>query len=282
MTDRQQEQIALHALDALTPEEVRLLESEWRYDPRLREEHAELADVAAELARLLPPETPPAEVREQLLATLKRKRRAKVTPISVAMGVVRSPWIAWAAAAVIAVSAAGLWTANRELSNRVTTLVKSEVAAQGEVAEARKQQEQLKSQVAEADGKYSKLLTEAEQLRKGIAVASMEVAMLRASVKRYEEGEVLVVWDQSKQEGLIKLAHMPTVQPGKDYQLWVICKQQRAPVNAGVVKVDEKGEATVIFHPVKHIAEVAKFAVSLEKEGGVPEVEGPVILASSK
>jgi cell division protein FtsB len=280
MTDRQQEQIALHALDALTPEEVRLLEGEWRYDARMREEHAELAEAAAEIVHLLPPETPPAEVREQLLATLKRQRRAKVTPMTVASRVVRNPWIAWAAAAAIAVSAAGLWTANRELNNRVTTLVKSETAAQGEVADARKARDELKTQIADADTRYTKLSSEAEQLRKGIAVASMEVSMLRASVKRYEEGEVLVVWDQSKQEGIIKLAHMPTAQPGKDYQLWVFCKQQRTPVNAGVVRVDEKGEASVIFHPVKHIAEVAKFAVSLEKEGGAPEVEGPVILAS--
>lgn len=280
MTDRQQEQIALHALDALTPEEVRLLESEWRYDPRLREEHAELAETAAEIARLLPPETPPAEIREQLLATLKRRRRAKITPISVAMKVVRSPWVAWAAAAAIAVSAVGAWTANRELNNRVTTLVESEVAAQGELKGAKAQQEQLKTQLAAEGTRYSKLLAEAEQLKKGIALASMEVSMLKASVKRYEEGEVLVVWDQTKQEGLIKLANMPAVQPGKDYQLWVICKKQRAPVNAGLVRVNEAGEATVVFHPVKHIAEVAKFAVSLEKEGGVPEVEGPVILAS--
>jgi hypothetical protein len=280
MTYRQQEQIALHALDALTPEEVRLLEGEWRYDLRLREEHAELAGVAAELVHLLPPETPPAEVREQLLAALKRQRRAKVTPISIAWKAVRSPWIAWAAAAAIAVFAANQWTANRELNNRVTTLVKSEVAARSEVEDARAQQDKLKAQITEGGDKYARLLAEAEQLRKGIAVASMEVAMLRASVKRYEEGEVLVVWDQSKQEGIIKLAHMPTVQPGKDYQLWVFCKQQRTPVNAGVVRVDEKGEASVIFHPVKHIAEVAKFAVSLEKEGGAPEVEGPVILAS--
>lgn len=280
MTDRQQEQIALHALEALTPEEVRLLESEWRYDARLREEHAELAEVAAEIAHLLPSETPPADVREELLATLKRQRRAKITPLSVAGKVVKSPWVAWAAAAAIAVSAAGLWTANRELSNRVTTLVQSEVAAKDEAIEAKSRQAELSTQVADADTRYAKLLTETEQLRKGIAVASMEVAMLRASVKRYEEGEVLVVWDQSKQEGLIKLAHMPAVQPGKDYQLWVICKQQRNPVNAGVVKVDENGEATVVFHPAKRIAEVAKFAVSLEKEGGVPEVEGPVILAS--
>ncbi|RBP47432.1 anti-sigma-K factor rskA [Roseimicrobium gellanilyticum] len=280
MTDRQQEQIALHALDALTPEEVRVLESEWRYEARLREEYAELSEVAAEIAHLMPAETPPADVREQLLATLKRQRRAKVTPISIAWKVVRSPWVAWAAAAVIAVSATGLWTANRELNNRVTTLVMSETAAQGEVADARKAQDLLKTQVADADARYAKLLTEAEQLRKGIAVASMEVSMLRASVKRYEEGEVLVVWDQTKQEGLIKLAHMPSVQPGKDYQLWVICKRQQTPVNAGVVKVNEKGEATVVFHPSKHIAEVSKFAVSLEKEGGAPEVEGPVILAS--
>ena len=52
--------------------------------------------------------------------------------------------------------------------------------------------------------------------------------------------------------------------------------RDEAGVRAGAI-----ADVSVLsFHPVKHIAEVAKFAVSLEREGGVPEVEGPVILAS--
>ncbi len=281
MTDRQQEQIALHALGALTPEEARLLEGEWRYDARLREEHAELQDTAAEIARLLPEEAPPEELRAQLLKKLKAHRRAGVTPFTAPLRLLKSPWVAWAAAAAIAVAAAGLWTSNRQLEKRVTTLVQSEAAAHGNTKEMQDRESALKNQVAQADSKISAMLQEIEALKKGFEVKRVEVAMLRASVKKYEEGEVMVVWDQDKQEGLIKLSHMPPAQTAKDYQLWVFCSNQATPVNAGVVQVNDKGEAVIPFKPTKHIGRATRFALSLEKQGGVQEVEGQVILASA-
>lgn len=281
MTERQEELIALHALGTLTPEEIRLIESEWRYDPRMREEFAELSEVAAELALLLPAEAPPAELRGRIMTKLRQHRREKMAPLLLPFRLVRSPWVAWAAAVAIAVWAAGLWTQRQQLDQRVTTLVLSESAAQGEVATARSEKEKLAVDLAASQKHATALLAEVDSLKKGFAVAKMEVSLLRSSLKRYEDGEVLVVWDQDKQEGVCKVARMPQVQTGKDYQLWVICKAQVDPVNAGVVKVDAKGAARVTFKCTRHVAEVSKFAVSLEKEGGVPKVEGPVILAST-
>jgi anti-sigma-K factor RskA len=49
-------------------------------------------------------------------------------------------------------------------------------------------------------------------------------------------------------------------------------------VSAGVIRLDEKGEAKLTFKPAEPVA-ATKFAISVEKQGGVPQksADGPVI-----
>jgi anti-sigma-K factor RskA len=68
------------------------------------------------------------------------------------------------------------------------------------------------------------------------------------------------------------------VEPGKDYQLWVVDPKQPVPVDAGIVRVDSAGFAKVDFKPVTDVTDASKFALSVEKEGGVPKGEGPIVL----
>lgn len=282
MTDRQEEMLALHALRTLTPEEVRLLESESRYDARLREALGEFEDTAAELARLLPEEAPSAELRTQVLASLKAHARTNVVSFASPLRLLRSPMVAWAAAAAIAIVAVGLWTGRRQLDQRVKALTLSETAAQGDVAKARAAQLESEKQLADASSKASGLALELERVKQSFELSRMEVATMRSSLKRYEEGTALVVWNQEKQEGLLKLEHMPSVQANKDYQLWVICKECQHPVSAGVIKVGADGVTTITFKPSHRIVKALKFAISVEAQGGVPEksADGPIILAS--
>jgi anti-sigma-K factor RskA len=50
------------------------------------------------------------------------------------------------------------------------------------------------------------------------------------------------------------------------------------PVDAGIVRVDSTGFAKVDFKPVTEVTDASKFALSVEKEGGVPKGEGPIVL----
>ena len=281
MTDHQEEMLALHALRTLTPEEVRLLQSESRYDARMRETLEEFEDVAAEIARLVPEEAPPEELRAQLLTRLKVHARGNVTPFSTPFRLLRSPVIAWAAAAVIAVGAVGLWTKNVQLDKRVVALTQSETDAQGQVKAARDAQSDLQKQVADATSKISSLNGELENVKQSFAASNMKLAMLQSSLARYEGTRTAVAWNQEKQEGLLKIENMPEVPVNKDYQLWVICKQCQHPVNAGVVKVTADGTTSITFKPIKHIAEPLKFAISVEAQGGAAETPaGQIIFAS--
>ena len=282
MTDRQEELVAMHALRTLSPEEVRLIESEARYDAKMRETLQEFEEAAGEIARLLTPVAPPDDLRAKILAEVKVRARGKGSAVQSSFRLLRSPIIAWAAAAAIALSAAGLWTRNRQLDQRVVALTQSETAAQGEVAKMLAAKSDVERELAAAGTKNADLAAELKKLEEDYALSRMEVAMMRSSSKKYEETTSLVVWNQEKQEGLLKLENMPSVQNAKDYQLWVICKKCQHPVNAGVVKVAPDGVTTITFKPAHHIEQALKFAISVEAEGGVEEKspDGPIILAS--
>jgi anti-sigma-K factor RskA len=281
MTDHQEEMLALHALRTLTPEEVRLLESESRYDARMRETLGEFEETVGEMGRLLPNETPPEEMRAQVLARVKAHARGNMTPFTVPFRLLRSPVLAWAAAAAIAVGAFGLWKRNHQLEQRADALAQAETAALKNAESVRAAQQALEQKVAELSGTITDLTAERDRLQKSFAVSSMQVATLRSSLKRYEEGTAMVVWNQAKQEGLLKLENMPEVQANKDYQLWVICKECQHPVSAGVVKLKPDGTTVITFKPSHHIAQAMKFAISVEAQGGANEKpEGPVIFAS--
>ena len=45
-----------------------------------------------------------------------------------------------------------------------------------------------------------------------------------------------------------------------------------------LVTVDTKGVAKTSFKPVDSVGETVKFAISVEKKGGVPKAEGPIVL----
>ena len=48
-------------------------------------------------------------------------------------------------------------------------------------------------------------------------------------------------------------SNLPPVPPGKAYELWVI-PPQGAPVNAGVFKPDEHGNAMMLDHPLPTVS----------------------------
>jgi len=282
MNERHEEKLALHALRMMDPHEARIVETELRNDPKMREVLAELESTAADLALLLPPETPPLDLRAAIFAEVKQRRRSVSAPIIAPFRALANPRVAWAAAAVLAIGIVGLWTHNSALNERVSVLVESETAAQETVHKAEAEKGDLEKKLAAAGQASTALTAELNQLKQTNALARMELATMRSSLNRYEDGVAVIVWDSEKQEGKLKLEKMPPVQANKDYQLWVVDKSKpQEPISAGVVKVNQDGSATMTFHPVEPISAAAGFAVSLEQEGGVPHKtdEGPVIMS---
>jgi anti-sigma-K factor RskA len=90
-----------------------------------------------------------------------------------------------------------------------------------------------------------------------------------------------VAWQPGRQSGVIRISNLPAPEPGKDYQLWAVDAEHKDPISAGVVRVDKNGVAQIRFKPVEKAEHVKAFAISLEREGGVPKTEGPILLVGS-
>ena len=122
------------------------------------------------------------------------------------------------------------------------------------------------------------LRAEALALRTRQALAKVKVATLAAQNEAYAKGVAVVVWDAEKQQGIVKLANLPGLAAGQDYQLWIIDPKYPPPVSAGVVPVGADGFAHVAFTPEHLIRSPEKFAISIERAGGTTTPGGPIIL----
>jgi anti-sigma-K factor RskA len=95
------------------------------------------------------------------------------------------------------------------------------------------------------------------------------------------DAKATVAWQPGRQSGVIRITNLPAPQPGRDYQLWAVDAAHKDPISAGVIRVDKNGVAQIRFKPVEMAQQVKAFAISLEREGGVPKKEGPILLAGT-
>ncbi len=95
------------------------------------------------------------------------------------------------------------------------------------------------------------------------------------------DAKAMVAWEPDKQTGVIRIVGMPAAASGKDYQLWAVDENYKNPVSAGIVHVDPSGVAQVRFKPDAPAKRVKAFALTLEREGGVPKAEGPILLVGN-
>ena len=267
MEERFEELAALSALGMLEGDEKRTLDGVILRDRALKTLCTELEATVAELAGAVAPFAPPAALKGRIRAKIRSRRTG-------AANYSGNYWAftGWAAAAALAVSSAWLWMEREKLQTNLQSTI-SAVATEIEQAQktAADQRESLEKQIAALNGEIA-------SLQKRDALAQIRIATLQTTVEGYKQGVAVVVWDSEKHQGVLKLEKMPPVQVGKDYQLWVVDPKQPVPVDAGIVRVDSTGFAKVDFKPVTDVTDASKFALSVEKEGGVPKGEGPIVL----
>jgi anti-sigma-K factor RskA len=286
MTERLEELVTLEALHMLEVEESRTFAAEIKYAPKTAAFVREIQDVVGELGELVPPQTPPDELRAQILQSIKSQPRG-----SSASGVGSGDSIktaarvffgigGWAAAACLALLISGLWYRQNKAVSDLNALKLSQSTAVTDLAALRDDKARLEQQLSESQKIAEGFKQEIIALKQTSALASLELASLRSQNKAWLESVAVVVWDNAKQEGMLKLSKMPPATSGHDYQLWVVDSASSAPVSAGVVKISDKGVAVVGFKPATQVTSASKFALSVEKSGGVEKNEGPIVLLS--
>jgi anti-sigma-K factor RskA len=90
------------------------------------------------------------------------------------------------------------------------------------------------------------------------------------------EGVATAVWEPGGQRGVLVLKNVPPAPAGHDYQLWILDAAKPDPIDGGVVPRGD-GAVEYSFRPKIPASDVTGFAISLEKAGGVPRREGPIL-----
>lgn len=300
--ERFEELAAMNAFGMLENDEKRALDGAIARDKEVRSLCTELDQTAGELGYLVAPVEPPANMKKRIRAKM---RATGVKGAGLSRGVVIGG-IGWALAAGLAVASVWLWqdragmtrqleAASRAMApvNPATPVVddgkakartlEEELKKRRDEFEAQKQAlateiESLRKQETESKAQNAKLTAEVAELKKQEAESQLQIATLQSKVWEYRRSEMLVVWDQKRSQGVVILDKMPKVDSDKDYQLWIVDPTKPDPVSGGVVTVDSKGSGKTTFKPVVTVTGEAKFAISVEKKGGVPKAEGPIVL----
>lgn len=271
ITERYDELATLHALGLLEGGERADFEREIAGNAQLQGYVTSLIETSATLALALPPAEPPAALKARILAAATgasptNSAEAKIIPFPL------TRWLPLAAAAALAITA--LWLGSQNLKLRQEN---SGLRTERELAELAYEtaQTQLKERSFVAESMINDL---GRQLREQQDLAHLKVTALAALAGNTSEAKAIAVWDPARETGLLTVEKLPAIAANQDYQIWVVDPAYPIPVDGGVFKPDADGKAVLTFKGDKPIKTVAAFAISLEKKGGVPKAEGPIVL----
>ena len=129
------------------------------------------------------------------------------------------------------------------------------------------------------------LIAERSQLRHRITrleerdiLARVQIVSLSSKSQSAPSANAVVVWDEKKQRGILKATQLPRNTEDCDYQIWLIDPRYKNPVTGGVFHLANEGGFALPFQPAEPVRAAAGFAISLERKGGVPKAEGPIVL----
>jgi anti-sigma-K factor RskA len=271
MIEEQQQDLALaYVLDEMTPEQALQFESEMRGNSELAGLVYEFRESTAMLAPALPPKTPRNELRSKILADIRKTLPTDPSLLTTVVQLKRFAVLMTAAAAGLALA--------------LTYVLFQKHNSDLELQSEKSASTNLTHELADLSRQITSLEIDTDAQRKQIALlqkqdnlAQMKIATLSAQVDSYQKAGVVVVWDDKMQQGIVKMVNLPKAEPGKDYQLWIVDPKYANPVNAGVLPINNDSATIDAFKPDQMITSATAFAISVEKTGGVPKAEGPIV-----
>jgi anti-sigma-K factor RskA len=249
-------------------------------DPALAALLASFRSTAAELAHSAPPVVPPTLLKTRILASLSTQTAPVSARSSRGIVIPFTSWIGLAAAACFALTTAYFGQAFVTERASVAALrdqqTLAELALRGATNQLEAERLIGRRELAARDQRVTDLT---RQLATQGTLADYKIATLASLLGNSPQALAVAVWNPANQEGVLTVQKLPALAADKDYQLWVVDPQYPIPVDGGVFRVDPAtGEARLNFRPNLPVKTVAKFAVSLERKGGVPKAEGPMVL----
>ncbi len=241
--EEQQEHAALYALGLLTADEAAALEEAMTADPELAALVRGLREAAHQTVLGLPQIAPAAALKARVLDLVAAEAAgARPAPAPVAGKIVPFRPLAWLPWAIAAALAVFCGLLGSQRAD-----LRRELAA----------------------------LQAVDPLSQ-VAVYTLD-ATGNASA-----GAASVAWAPSRQSGMLNLSGATALKSGKDYQLWAVDPASKDPISAGVVKIDAKGHAKLVFKPEAAVSHAAAFAISVEPAGGSPKKTGPIVFVGAE
>jgi|HubBroStandDraft_6_1064221.scaffolds.fasta_scaffold08778_2 hypothetical protein len=272
MTDSRhisQEELALHAMQALTSEESAAVRLHLLECAECRERLAEMAGDLALVAMSVEQHAVPEGARQRFIDRIATSRpesqqpvRAPVVPIIREKKSSRpASWIPWAAVAAMLIISVALgvtiFVLNQELQTEDALLQKEERLIRARNAENLKARALL--DVLTAPGAQRVLLTAGKTppapSARAVYLASRGALVLQAS-------------------------NMQPLPGNKTYELWVI-PTSGAPVPAGLFRPDSTGSASVVLPAIPRGVQAKAFGITIENAGGSNTPTAPIILSGA-
>lgn len=271
MDERLEEQASLYALGILEPDEKPAFERELEENKELQRLVDDLSAAAASLAHNVPPRMPPPGLEAAIMREIRESKIVKPT-----FGAAR--WIPWAIAAGLAVTTGLLFVGRTKLQQRVADLQSERDNAANQVALLEKRATDSDARIAAFNREREQMIGEIAQLKERDSFSQMQIATLTSKLDAAPKASAFVIWDAKNQRGVLTAVDVPPNAEDHDYQLWVVDPKYQIPVDAGVFSVKNGQTTKVVFQPKRPITSADGFAVSLERKGGVPKAEGPMVL----
>ena len=251
------DELALYALNELQGSDLQEFEQHLERCASCRRElQAMRADLGLLGLSVVGPK-PPTRSKERLMRAIAAEPRGVPAPAVVQTSGRRSFWLAWIPAAIalaLLVFAISLRQSNQALHDQL--------------AELRNRYNDQKVQLAQAQ----------ENMKLLLAPDAIHVSLTPQNASRHPSATA--IFSPSQNRMTLMASNLPPVPPGKAYELWVI-PPMGAPVNAGVFKPDEHGNAMMLDHPMPIGVEPKTFALTVEDEAGSDKPTSPIVIAGT-
>jgi anti-sigma-K factor RskA len=262
MDPRIEELLPFYVLEALTEDERELVESYLAEHPEARAQVQELQSGASALPYGISPVEPPPHVKEALLKRVVADavvRGRASAPVSVSSQPVRRGirfedvfrFLSLAAAA-----AAILWA----------------FVLNGQIARLQNEISALNERVAAHSESIDRIISGLPQTGPSNVIT---VSLKGTEAQPGAQGQLIA--DPNEESAVLVISGLPPLEAGKTYQVWLIGD---APVSAGLLTVDENGQAVLIVTTEAPIGSFQSLGVSIEPLGGSPQPTGDIVILS--
>ncbi len=263
--------LALYAMQLLTPEEMEEMSLHLQHSAEARRVLSEIYGDLSILSHTAEQHAPAEHAQQRLMKGVAREKKA--IPIdalqagayaprdsahlfeepakrSVAARVL--PWVGWALAAGMVLPVVNFYQQRERLQDTVA----------GQSRQMQEQQSSTEQAVA---------LMQAEQ-----DPTAVRVALTSTGAAPPPEGRAVYVPDKGSL--LFTASNLEKLQAYKTYELWIIPKDGKSPIAAGIFRPDERGNASVILPALPKGVEAAAFGVTVEDGEGSPTPTMPILL----